>query len=95
MKNGTMNMRGAVMSGENFFDLRLLFPEGFAHFGKNLPAAQFRRMLQDGRGGLVVQRRAVAEHHQRGIGKTFTLHAPKLAQPHSDRKPRPSDADFY
>ena len=62
---------------------------------ENFPAAQFRRMLEDGRGGLVIQRRAVAEHHQRGIGETFSLHKSKLAKPRADRKPRPSVTNFY
>ena len=61
--------------GENFFEVRLLFPKGFANFGENLPAAQFRRVLKHRRGGLVVQRRAVAQHDQRGVGEVFTLHA--------------------
>ena len=80
--------------GENFFDVRLLFPKGFANFIKNLPAAQFRRVLQNRRGGLVIQIRAVTKDDQRGIGKTFTVHAPKLAQPRADCKPRPPGANF-
>jgi hypothetical protein len=52
-------------------------------------------VLQDRRGGLVVQRRAVAEHDQRGIGKIISWHAPKLAQARADRKLRPPGKFFY
>ena len=90
-----MNMRGEVNSDKNFFDMRLLLPERFADFGKNAATAQFRRMLDDRRGGLVVQRRAVAKDDQRGIGEIVTLHAPKLAERRTDRKPRSSTANFY
>ena len=79
---------------QNFFDLRFLFPERLADFGKNFPAAQFRRVLEDRRGGMFVQRRAVAEHHQRGIGKIFAFARGKVG---ADRAPtasrRPPD-DF-
>ncbi len=54
---------------ENFFDVRLLLPERFMHLGKNPATAQFRRVLDDRRGGLVVQLRPVAEQHQRGIAE--------------------------
>jgi len=56
-----------------------LFPKRFAHFGKNFPAAQFRRVLKNRRGGLVIQNRAVAEHDQHGVGKSVALHPLKLA----------------
>ncbi len=62
------------------FDLRFLFPERLADFGKNLPAAQFRRVLMDGRGGTGVLLRAVAQHHERGIGELIAVHATGLAQ---------------
>ena len=65
---------------QNLFDLRFLFPERLADFGKNLPAAQFRRVLMDGRGGTGVLLRAVAQHHERGIGELIAVHATGLAQ---------------
>ena len=79
---------------KDFFDLRLLFPERLADAAENFPAAQFRRVLEHRRGGLVVQFRAVAEDDQHGIGKTLAVHTPKLAQPRADRKPRPSGEFF-
>ncbi len=88
MNSGTMNTRGAEISGQDLFDLRLLFPERLADFGENVPAAQFRRVLVNRRGGIFVLRRAVAEHHQRGIGEIFTVHAARLAQAQTVRKPR-------
>jgi hypothetical protein len=36
----------------------------------------------------------MTEDDQHGIGKIFTVHAPKLAQPRTDRKPRPADDIF-
>ena len=72
---------------ENFFDVRFLFPERFANFGEDFPAAQFRRVLQNRRGGLVVQGRAVAENDQRRIGKVLTVHPLELAQGQAVRKP--------
>ena len=60
--------------GEHGFDVRFLFPERLAHFRKDFPLTQFRRVLVHRRGGLVVQRRAVAEHNQRGVGEIFVLH---------------------
>ena len=70
--------------------MRLLFPERLTHLREDFPAAQFRRVLENRRGGLIVQDRAVAKEDQRGIGEIITLHASKLAQPGADRKPRPS-----
>ena len=74
--------------------MRFLFPESFADSGKNFPAAQFRRVLEHRRGGLVVQNRPVAEDDQRGVMEIFNLHATKLAQACANFKPRPA-ANFY
>ena len=41
-------------SGEDAFDMRFLFPERLMDPGKYVPAAQFRRVLVNRRGGLVV-----------------------------------------
>ena len=78
---------------QHFFDLRFLFPERLAHFAENLPAAQFRRVLEDRRGGIVIQRRAMAEHDQRGIGKIFTVHTPRLAQ--TTRRPQAAQTGIF
>jgi hypothetical protein len=51
-------------------------------------------VLEDRRGGLVVQNRSVAEDDQRGGGEVFALHAPKLAQLRADFKLRPL-VNFY
>ena len=72
---------------QNLFDLRLLFPERLADFGENFPSAQFRRVLVNRRGGIVILRRAVAQHHQCGLGEIFTVHAPRLAHAQTVRKP--------
>jgi len=66
--------------------LWFLFPERFADFGKNFPAAQFRRVLIHRRGRVGVSLRAVAEHHQRGIGEFIAVHAKGLAQDQAIRK---------
>jgi hypothetical protein len=55
--------------------------------GENLPAAQFHRVLENRRGGIFVQFRAVAQHHQHGVGKIVSVHAPELAKPQAARKP--------
>ena len=60
-------------------DVRLLLPERLMHSGKNPATTQVRRVLDDRRGGLVIQRRPVAEQHQRGIAEIVALHASKLA----------------
>ena len=80
MNSGAMNTRGAEISGQDFFDLRFLFPERLADVGENFPAAQFRRVLVHRRGGIGVLLRAMAQHHQRGVGKVFIVHAKGLAQ---------------
>jgi hypothetical protein len=51
--------------------------------GKHFPPAQFRRVLVNRRGGIFVLRRAVAQHHQRGLRKIVTVHGIRLAQPKS------------
>jgi hypothetical protein len=71
---------------QNFFDLRFLFPERLADFGKNPPTTQFRRVLMDGRGGTGVLLRAVTQHHERGIGELIVIHATGLAQERTLRK---------
>ena len=87
MNSGTMNTRGAGNFRQNLFDLRLLFPKRLADVGKDFPPAQFRRVLEDRRGGILVLRRAVAQHHQRGIGKIVTVHGARLAHASAIRKP--------
>ena len=72
---------------QDVFDLRFLFPERLADFGENFPAAQFRRVLINRRGGIGVLLRAVAQHHQRGIGEFIAVHAKGLAQDRAVRKP--------
>lgn len=58
---------GRRNQGEDVFDLRLLFPEGFANVGEQITRAQFFCMLVDRRRRLFVLRRAVAEHDEGGI----------------------------
>jgi hypothetical protein len=70
--------------------LGLLLPKCLAHLAENGAAAQLRRVLKHRRGGLIVQIRAMAQHHQRGIGKTGVVHPPKLTHPAQDCKPCPS-----
>ena len=65
--------------GQDFFDLRFLFPERLADGGENFPAAQFRRVLVNRRGGTVILHRTMAEHHQCGLGEIFTVHTARLA----------------
>ena len=71
---------------QDVFDLRFLFPERLAHFGKDFPAAQFRRVLINRRGGIGILLRAMAQHHQRGIGEFIAFHAKGLAQDRAVRK---------
>jgi len=66
--------------------LRFLLPEGLAHVGENFPAAQFRRVLTDGRGGIGILLRAVTQHHERGIAEFIAVHAKELAQERAVRK---------
>ncbi len=54
MNSGAMKMRGAASFRQHVFDLRFLFPKRLAHFAENFPAAQFRRVLENRRGGIVV-----------------------------------------
>jgi hypothetical protein len=72
---------------QNLFDLRFLFPECLADGGENFPAAQFRRVLVNRRGGTVILHRAVAEHHQCGLGEIFIVHTARLAHKPNVRKP--------
>jgi len=65
--------------------LRFLFPERLVDFGEKAPAAQFRRVLTDRRGGIGVLLRAVTQHHECGIGKGI-VHAKGLAQERAIRK---------
>ena len=44
-----------------------------------MAVAQFRGVLQDGGGGFGVQRRAMPEQDQRGVGKVFLIHGQCLA----------------
>jgi hypothetical protein len=60
--------------------LRFLLPKRLADSGENLPAAQFRCVLEHRRGGILVQFRAMSEHYQRGIGKIFYVHAQRVSQ---------------
>ena len=54
---------------------RLEFPEAFEHLREKLAAAQFIRVLIRRRGGIRVQRRAMADQHQRGVGGIAFSHA--------------------
>jgi hypothetical protein len=55
--------------------------------GKNFPPAQFRRVLVNRRGGTVILRRAMTQHHQCGLGEIFTVHPARLAQRTATGKP--------
>ena len=87
MNNGTMNMRGALNRRQHLLYVRLLFPKRLAHFGEEVAPPQFRRVLIDRRGRIVVLRRAVAEQNQRGGGEIFPVHAEWLAEPTPTGKP--------
>ena len=50
---------------------RLEFPEAFEHLREKVATAQFIRVLIRRRGGIRVQRRAMADQHQRGVGKVI------------------------
>ena len=89
MNSGAMNTRGAESPVKNVFDLRLLFPERLADFGKYVPTAQFRRVLVNRRGGIGVLLRAMAQHHQHGVAEWFAVHAKGLAEDAALRKPAP------
>ena len=74
---------------QNFFDLRFLFPERLAHLREEAPAAQFRRVPENRRGGSGVQIRAVAHHHECGVGEIIAVHAQWLARLPRNRKRSP------
>ena len=83
--------------GQDFADLRFLFPERLADTGENLPAAQFCGVLIDRRGGIGILLRAMSQHHQPGIGKVLSAHPKGLTQEPAVRKPpirRPSGWEF-
>jgi len=67
-------------------DRWFLFPERLTNSGEDFPAAQLGRMLINGRGGIGILLRAMAQHHKRGIGEFIAFHAKGLTQDHALRK---------
>lgn len=56
------------------------------HGGKDFPAAQLGRMLVNRRGGIGILFRAMAQHHEHGLGEFIAFHAKGLAQDRAVRK---------
>jgi hypothetical protein len=84
MNIGAMKMRGAKISARTVLICGSCFQNASRTPANNF---QLRRVLENRRSGTGVQLRAMAQHHQHGVGKIFSVHAQGLAQCQAARKP--------
>ncbi len=71
---------------KDVFDLRVLFPERFPHFGERVAPPKFGCMLIDWRGGFVVFGRTVAQYDECCVRKCVAAHGHCLTDEFPIRK---------